>query len=296
MFSFAHSAFDPLVISIIIGIFLSNLVSDKGEARSGIEACLRFSLPAGIAIYGMQLNFSGLQTANWSMVVMAFALMFTVAYIFSKYVTGLGSELSLLIASGLSICGASAIVVIAAALGARREDTSISIISVMIAGLTGMIGYRLLAGTALLPPDDVPLLVGTTLPMLGQVKVAARAFGQGTLEMAVNYKLIRMSALPLVAILAMAMSRKKGASGGRPWFMAVFFILAFLSNISGDIASLRGVAGHISGFFLTAALASIGLSVDFDTILDKGISPPVAAGVSWGMITIIILLAVVVMP
>ena len=295
IFSFAHNAFDPLVISIIIGIFLSNLIGGSSGIRNGIEACLRQTLPAGIALYGMQLDFSGFQMANWSIVGMAFVLMFAIAYLFSRYVTGLGYQLSLLIASGLSICGASAIVVVAAASGARREDTSISIISVMIAGLTGMVVYRMAAGTSLLPPDGVSLLVGTTLPMFGQVKVAARAFGQGALDMAVNYKLIRMSALPLVALLVMVMDRGKSVSGSRPWFMTVFFLLALLSNISTDIASLRGVAGNISSFLLTAALASIGLSVDFDTIMNKGIAPPLAAWVSWGLTTIIIFLVLSVM-
>ena len=295
VFSFAHSAFDPLVISIIIGIFLSNLIEESSGIRGGIESCLRLTLPSGIALYGMQLDFSAFQMGNWSLVIMSFVLMFTIAYLFARYVTGLGSELSLLIASGLSICGAAAIVVVAAASGARREDTSISIISVMIAGLTGMVIYRLVAGTSLLPTDGVPLLVGTTLPMFGQVKVAARAFGQSALDMAVNYKLIRISALPLVALLVMVMGRRKGVSGSRPWFMSVFFLLALLSNISTDIASLRGVTGHVSAFLLTAALASIGLSVDFDTIMKKGIAPPVAAGVSWGLTTIIIFLVISVM-
>jgi len=292
VFSFAHSAFDPLVISIIIGIFLSNLLSGKGESRDGIEACLRFALPSGIAIYGMQLDFSGFLAGNWTMVLVAFMLMFAITYLFSRYAMGLGTELSLLMASGLSICGASAIVVVASAAGARREDTSISIISVMIAGLTGMIIYRLVAGTSLLLPEGAPLLVGTTLPMFGQVKVAARAFGQDALDMAVNYKLIRMSVLPVVALLAIFMTRKKSASGSRPWFMAVFFLLALWSNISPDIEALRGAAKHISSFLLTAALASIGLSVDFDTILEKGIAPPVAAGISWAATTIIIALVV----
>jgi uncharacterized integral membrane protein (TIGR00698 family) len=291
VFSVAHSAFDPLVISIIIGIFLSNLIGDKSGIRHGIESCLRFSLPTGIALYGIQLDFSGFQLGNWTVVAISFLLMFAVTYLFSSYVTGLGSGLRLLLASGLSVCGASAIVVIAAVAGSKREDTSIAIISVMVAGLTGMVIFRLMADTSLMPPEGVPLLVGTALPMLGQVKVAARAFGQEAMDMAVNYKLIRLSALPVVALLVMAVDRGNKSSGSRPWFMAVFFLLALLSNISPDIASLRGGVGHASAFLLTAALASIGLSVDFDTILEKGIAPPVAASVSWGMTTIIIALA-----
>ena len=295
IFSLAHSAFDPLVMSIIIGIFISNLIGEHSGFRHGIEACLRLTLPAGIALYGMQLDFSAFQSGNWPIVLISFAVMFAIAYLFSRFVTGLGYGLSLLVASGLSICGASAIVVIASAAGARREDTSISIISVMIAGLTGMVIYRMLAGTSLLPEEGVPLLIGTTLPMLGQVKVAASAFGQDVLKAAVNYKLIRLSALPLVALLAMYKGRGKGIRGGTPWFMAVFFLLALLSNLSSEIASLRGAAGHLSGFLLTAALASIGLSVDFDAIMEKGMAAPVAAGISWGITTLVIYLAMAVM-
>ena len=219
MFSFAHSAFDPLVLSILIGLLLSGIMSKDAAARKGVEACLRFALPSGIALYGMKLNFSGLETSHLPLVAFAFVLMFVVAYVFSRHVVGLSKGLSLLIATGLSVCGASAIVVVGAAAGARREDTTVSIISVMIAGLTGMILYRLLPGTSLLSQHGMPLLIGSPLTMFGQVKVAAIAFGHDTLEVAVNYKLMRVAALALVAVGALLIGRKEGFKGGsKPWF------------------------------------------------------------------------------
>jgi len=293
LFSFAHSAFDPLVLSIIVGLLLSSLIRAGNEVRSGVEESLRVTLPAGIALYGMKLDVSGFMPSYLPMTAFAFLLMFALSYLFSRYVAGLGQGLSFLIATGLSVCGASAIVVVAAAAGTRREDTTVSIISVMITGLTGMIIFRLLAGTSLLTTEGAPLLIGTTLPMFGQVKVAARAFGESTLHMAVNYKLVRISALALVALVALAIGRKEGFRGGsKPWFMAVFFLLAILSNVSEDVASLRAAAGHASSFLLTAALASIGLSVDLDVMLEKGTAPPLAAGVSWGIASLIIALVV----
>lgn len=286
LMSLSHSAMDPMLIAIVIGIFLSNLLNVSEGVMRGGQACLRLTLPAGFALYGMQLDLPAVQSGHWQLVLLVSAVMFLVTYFFSRYVAGFDFGLSLLIATGLSVCGVIAIVVIAAIVGARREDTSTSILAVMIAGFVGMIIYRLLPGTYIVPVDGISLLVGSTLPMLGQVKVAAMAFGGGVFNAAVNYKFLRISILVILALVVILVSRRKGLAYSRPWFLVLFVLLAVLSNVSAVVASMRDMAGHISGVLLTAAMASIGLSVDIDVMHEKAIAAPISAGVTWGLVSL----------
>ncbi|MDP2157742.1 MAG: putative sulfate exporter family transporter, partial [Nitrospirota bacterium] len=138
-----HASFDSLVISIIIGMLLGNLVGSRDYFSSGLDIGVKVMLPVGIALYGMQLSVSGLRPGLVFGLLLVFGALFFSTLLLSR-VFRLNSSISLLLASGLSICGASAIAVISPLIRARREDTSISILSVMMLGLIGMIFYPLI--------------------------------------------------------------------------------------------------------------------------------------------------------
>lgn len=289
--SLAHEAMNPMVISIVFGMLLSNIFSISDGVVRGGEACLRLTLPAGLALYGIQLEFPLVQAGHWQLAVLIIVVMFLVSYLFSRYVAGLEHGLSLLVATGLSFCGAAGVMVMAAIIGARREDTSASILAVVITGFAGMIIYRLLAGSHIVPVDGIALLVGCAIPMLGMVKVAAMAFGEETLQAASSYKLLCMSFLIVLGLVVYMVRRRKDASRPMPWFMVVFMLLAVLSNASGVVASMKEVAGHTSGVLLTAALASAGLSVDIDEMREKAMAVLMSAGVAWGFVSLSMALA-----
>lgn len=289
LFSMINAAFDPLAISIIFGLIISGIIEKEGMAR-GAEASLSFTLPVGIALYGIQLDFSELHMRLWPFALMAIAVTMLAGYFVCKGL-GLGRPLSFLIATGLSICGASAIVVVAAAAGLRREDISTAVIAVMVAGLAGMVFYLMVPVALVLDASEIPLLLGSTLPMMGQVKVAANSYGPGVMDSAIAYKLIRISALAVVALAALAGGRRSGRMGRPPWFMVGFVLLAVLSNMSAEVASLRPAVGHVSAFILTSALAAIGLSLDFEVLVKNGSAPVVGAGISWAIASLAMTLA-----
>ena len=191
----------------------------------------------------------------------------------------------------MSVCGASAIVVVAPVLRARREDTSIAILSVMTVGLTGMLFYRFLPDLMGLSVERFAFLSGLTLPMFGQVKVASASMGPESLQFASNFMLMRISALVLVAALAvMFPSEGEGKGSYVPWFMGVFFALALASNLSQTVADMREFVEPVSKFSLSVALAAIGLSLHFDSVTEKGASPIFTCFLSWGIVVLTIYL------
>ena len=64
-------------------------------------------------------------------------IVFLFGIIFCKYIVGISSALSILVAVGTSICGASAIATVGPAIKAKAEDIGLSL--AVIAGITSLL-------------------------------------------------------------------------------------------------------------------------------------------------------------
>ncbi len=282
-----NASFDPLVVSIIVGMLTGNLIGEKEYFGKGSEGAIKIFLPVGIALYGTQLVFDELKFGLIFSIFLVFICLFGLTLIVSR-VLNIDRKIAVLLASGLSICGASAIAVISPLVGAKKEDTSISIISVMMLGLVGMIFYPMLYEFFSLTRDEYNFFTGTTLPMLGQVKVAAGSVCPECLNVAMKIKLVRISFLLFVVSVAVFLSGKEEKKIKIPWFIVGFILFAFLGNFTKLLAHVLEYFKASSAFFLSAALAAIGFSVDFDSIVEKGVTPLAALFISWGVVILLI--------
>ncbi len=281
-----HASFDPLVISIIIGMFLGNLLAKKEYFEGGIEASIKVFLPAGIALYGAQLVVHDITPGVVGGLVAVFSVMFGLALVVSK-VFSINNKVAVLIASGLAVCGTAAITIISPLIRARRSDTSISIISVMMLGLTAMILYPLLFDYLALTKNEFAFLSGATLPMLGQVKVAAGSICEDCLSVAVKIKLFRISFLFFLVTVVLFLSGTEGKRIAIPWFIVLFVVLAVAVNITDIFNPYLAHLRKASSFFLSTALAGIGFTADFDSIVDNGMAPLGTAFLTWGVVIIL---------
>ncbi len=288
MLSLVHPSFDSLVISIIFGMLVANIIKDREIFEKGIAFALKLFLPLGIALYGAQLQFEGARLKLWIYVILTLVMLFALTYFISR-VLGLSKTVGILLSTGISICGASAIAVIAPLIKARKEEISISIIVVMLVGLAGMISYPLISDFLVLKDGEFAFLSGATLPMLGQVKAVALTAGQDSLETALKLKLIRISCLIFIPIAALALLGRENKFY-IPWFILVFIALAIGVNLTEKAKIIKELTQPVSKFFLSAALAAIGLSVDFDAIAEEGAKPLFTVCLSWGIVVLLIYL------
>lgn len=286
-----HPSFDLLVISIIFGMLVSSIIGDRSSIEPGIELATKLFLPLGIGLYGMQVAITGVSFKFLPLIATTSIITFFVTYFISRGI-GIDKEISIMLSAGMSICGASAIVVIAPLILAKKEDVSISLISLLTVGLTGMLVFKMFHNIVTISPEDYALMSATTLPMFGQVRVAALAMGDEALKLAVNLKLIRIAMLIFVAIGVLIYGGKKRTGFPIPWFMFVFFGLAVAVNTSKDVASFRSFVAPIGQFSLSTALAAIGLSIDIEVIMEKGSRPLLAAFLSWSIIVLMLYLTV----
>ncbi|GAB4405697.1 MAG: putative sulfate exporter family transporter [Thermodesulfovibrionales bacterium] len=300
-----HPSFDALVVSIILGMLLSNILAKREMLQKGIDIMLRFFLPAGIALYATQLTFgNSINYWMWLSVIAVFIFSFLMTFLVARAFR-LPESLAVLLASGFAVCGASAIAVISPLVNARKEDTSIATIAIMVMGLISMVFYPILWDVADMTTGEIAFFSGTTIPMLGQVKVAAGAAGLDVLSLAVRFKLVRISMLLFIAAGLLVFSRRWKSHNTEtpmeitaegvvspglhiPWFMIAFIVLALIVNLTDAFQPITRISEPISRFLLSSALAAIGLSVDLDSITSEGARPLLAVFLSWAIVVLFV--------
>ncbi len=289
--SFINPVFDPLVVGILIGIFLANLFEGSRfveEAAFGIKVFL----PLGIGLYGFQLRFQNhLPAVELLGLVGIFLCLFVLTYLLSR-IARLNPRVSTLLATGASVCGASAIAVISPAIGAKRRETSIAILAVMTTGLFWTILFPVIQNLFSLKGQWFGFLAGTTLPMLGLVKVTAVNAGQKALSVALRLKYLRISSLLFMVTLALLFSGIRQRGLRVPYFMFFFLLFAVLTNLTDIPVNALHLLAQASRFFLTATLSAIGLSTSFEALTEEGLKPFMVTFLSISMVIILTLLVI----
>ncbi len=135
---FVHAAvdFSPLVIGVVLGIIAANTGLIVPAMRPGIAFASRQLLRLGIVLLGLRLSFDEVRALGWQgllavICVVAFTF-FGVQWLGRRL--GLSSGLSLLVATGYSICGASAVAAMEPLSGADEEETAYAIALVTLCG------------------------------------------------------------------------------------------------------------------------------------------------------------------
>ncbi|RMF99689.1 MAG: putative sulfate exporter family transporter [Nitrospirae bacterium] len=272
--SFLSSVFDPLVLGITLGIIISNLVERGSEFEKGIRDAIRWFLPIGISLYGFQLRFEGGLSGNSVLAVyLVFIFTLIVGLVISKKIFSLSTNTSILIASGLSICGASAIAVISPAIGARREETSVSVLAVMTAGIVFTVIYPFLKDLGILTPWVYAFISGATLPMLGLVKSAASQIDVTTLTLALKFKYLRIASLVFMVAFGVLFSGMRRGFLKVPRFMLFFIIFVLIANLVQIPEGMITYLGRAATLFLTLTLTAIGLRADIGAVSEMGFRP-----------------------
>lgn len=281
-----HPSLDALAISLIIGIVLRNTLGPVVAVQSGVRLATMIFVPVGVILYGSRLDlltFTALPVYTTLIVIGGMAAFFLVINGAGRLM-GIDPGTRILMAAGTAICGASAIAVLSPVTRARSRDTSMALIVITTAGLIGVLIYPVIANLLTMPAATYGIFSGATLQQTGIVKLAAAHMGDEAVSLAVTVKMVRVAMLaPLAVILAAALLKPDGDTSGRGrtlsmafrqvWFIPLFIAAALLFSFYEPAAALKVDIEPLATIFLSLALASIGLTVDFDSIRTKGPRP-----------------------
>ncbi|NLU66568.1 putative sulfate exporter family transporter [Streptomyces sp. HNM0574] len=285
-----------LTAAVLLGILAAHLPGARGlvngACRPGLSLAGKRLMRAGIVLLGLKLSVGDVLGIGWATVLMVCAV---VAATFAGTVwlgrrLGLPGDQPLLIATGYSICGASAIGAVAevrrggdpAADRELERDTATSVALVTLCGTLAIAVLPLLQHPLGLDDGQFGRWVGAGVHDVGQVVATAQTAGEHALGQAVLVKLMRVALLaPLVAAVALSVRRRRAHAGSAasartrrpplvPLFVLGFLAMVLLRTTGLLPAAALDAAGTAQELLLAAALFGLGSAVHLPSLARTG--------------------------
>jgi uncharacterized integral membrane protein (TIGR00698 family) len=310
-----------MTLAVVLGLLAANLPGTgtwaAGSARHGLDFAGRHLMRAGIVLLGLKVSVMDVLGLGWQSLLLITAVVlasFAGTYGISRLFR-LPREASLLIATGFSICGASAIGAMAAVRRIRHVDTVLPVALVTLCGTLAIGVLPLLMHPLQLTPAAFGAWTGASVHDVGQVVATAQTAGTAALAIAVVVKLTRVILLaPIVAAagihqrVEISRNARNGApdpvvEGGvelKPPPVVPLFVVGFVAMVglrSGGwlTPGWLDAAAAAQDLLLGMALFGLGSAVRVQTLLHTGARALLAALSSWLLIAVLGLGAAVLM-
>ncbi|MFD6913784.1 YeiH family protein [Streptomyces virginiae] len=274
-----------LTASVVLGIAVAHLPGlrtfVRAAARPGLSLAGRRLMRMGIVLLGLGLGLDQVLRLGWATVAMVVGVV-AATFLGTLWLgrrLGLPGDQPLLIATGYSICGASAIGAVSEVSGSDEEDVAASVALVTLCGTLAIGILPLLQEPLGLSDLAFGRWVGAGVHDVGQVVATAQTAGPAALGEAVLVKLMRVALLaPLVAAVAFSVrARRRGvrtASGRRPAPVPLFvlgFLAAAALRATGVLPEVALEWAHTAQeALLAAALFGLGSAVHLPTLARTG--------------------------
>ena len=274
-------AVSPLLWAIIAGIIVTNLVTLPSSWQSGIGFTAKKVLRVGIVLLGLQLSLSQIAALGWKMLLVVVAIV-AIGIASGAYVgklLGIPKKLTLLIATGFSICGAAAVAGADGVLDSDEEDVATAIGLVVLWGSLMIPLAPLLARLTGLSEREAGFFIGGSTHEVAQVVAAAGMMGSTALAAAVLVKLARVLMLaPVIAGLGIWVRRQGITGNGKrpplvPLFVIGFLVAAGVATTGWIPEAWLAVIKQLQTYLLACAMFALGLGVRVSTLAKVGIRP-----------------------
>ena len=276
---------EPAIIAILIGIMLRA----RGRVPSACELGVKKSehlLMAGIVLMGAELHFARLVQQGSAILIVIIVTMG--AGIVSIYGVGrllrLPRALALLLSVGTTICGGTAIAIVAPILRAPEDETSYAIGTISLWGLAAILLYPVIAHRLGVSDVVFGVFAGTAIHSTPQVVGAGFVYSELAGHTATAVKLVRNCFIaPVVLAVALSEAPRQAVAGSVsapatlrkafPWFLFGFFILAGMNSagwLDSGAASLMAQSGK---FLMLVGMAGVGLNTNLGAFRVIGLRP-----------------------
>nr|WP_246097765.1 putative sulfate exporter family transporter [Streptomyces botrytidirepellens] len=290
-----------LTAAVVLGIGAAHLPGTRGlvrgRGRAGLSLAGKRLMRLGIVLLGLKLSLDDVLGLGWATVAMVFCVVaatFGGTWWLGRRM-GLRGDQPLLIATGYSICGASAIGAVSEVSDSDERDVATSVALVTLCGTLAIAVLPLLQQPLGLGDAQFGRWVGASVHDVGQVVAAAQTAGPAALKEAVLVKLMRVALLaPLVAALAVSVRTRAGArrtttAGTRrpplvPLFVAGFLCMVALRSTGLPSATALDAAATGQELLLAAALFGLGSAVHLPSLTRTGARVAALGLCAWGVI------------
>lgn len=296
-------AVNPSTVAVVLGALVVNLGVHRPALHVGTHVASHRMLRTAVVLLGLQLGLQQLLhlgVGGAAVVVVTVATTFIGTQLLGRLL-GVPPAQALLIATGFSICGASAVAAMEEVAGGDDDDTGIAVALVTLCGSLAILVLPALRGPLGLDPVAFGSWVGASVHDVGQT-VATASRVPGALTSAVVVKLSRVILLaPLVAGVAVTQRRRTAnatssaadtASSTRRPPLLPLFVVGFLTAIAlastGVLpASVLHLAKLAQEILLAAALFGLGTGIQLTVLRRTGGRALTLGLLSWLLVGVV---------
>ncbi len=282
----------PLVGGVVLGVVMANTGAVRPALGPGITFAAKRLLRAGVVVLGLRLSLD--QVRDLGVVGALAVIAVVVATFFGVRLLARAMHvrpgLGLLVATGYSICGASAVAAMEPLADADEEEVAYAIGLVTLCGSLSIAVLPAIGHALGLGAEQFGTWAGAGVHDVGQVTATASAYAEVSLAPALLVKLTRVILLaPLVAGVGLWRRRQhRDVAGKRPPVVPLF-VVGFLGMIAlratgwlSDEALLR--AKDLEQALLTAGMFGLGCGVAFARLRRLGGRPLALGMASWVLV------------
>ena len=271
-----HYGAPTMLFALLIGIAFHFLM-ELPRCAPGIEYSASTLLRIGIGLLGVRITFHDLASLGWTPVLIVIGLILATigSGIGFSMLFGRRLRFGILTGSAVAICGASAALAVSSVLKKDHRletDTLFTVIAVTFLSTLAMVAYPVIFDA--LGYDDLTAgaLIGATIHDVAQVIGAGYSVSDEAGDVATYIKLLRVSALPVVVIVAAIIfgARGNAAKGAFPWFAVGFALTLTLNSLGWIPELLRGFVESLSRWLLVIAIAALGVRTSLKAMLGLG--------------------------
>ena len=291
------SPISPIIIAIILGLLISNSVKNIHNYSEGFAFSIKYLLKLGIIFLGIRLSISDILlygSQGLLVIIPCIAISIFIVSNLRKYFQ-VSDNLSLLIAVGTSICGATAIVALAPAINAKKEEISYAIANITVFGLIAMFLYPLLAFIVFNDNSlAVGLFLGTSIHETAQVAGSGMIYAEqyenpSVLDIATVIKLVRNTMMVMVIPLLAYVARKNSKQNNKinigsifPYFIIGFLVFGMIRTIGDQFEYQIGselwnnfimYIKFSAELLLIIAMSAVGYNTKLDKFKNLGLKP-----------------------
>lgn len=281
-------------VAVVLGLLTANLGLHRVPLHRGTHIASHRLLRIAVVLLGLQLGLPQLRQlglGGLAVVVLTVAITFAGTLLLGRLLR-LPPARALLIATGFSICGASAVAAMRDVAGGDEEDTAVAIALVTLCGSLAILLLPALRAPLHLDAAAFGSWVGASVHDVGQT-VATASRVDGALTAAVLVKLSRVVLLaPLVAGVALVMRRKAAAKAATPQPPALpLFVAGFLAAVAVSSTQLvplplLAAAHNIQEVLLVSALFGLGTTINLRSLRHTGGRALLLGLISWLLVAL----------
>lgn len=276
-----HYGAPAMLMALLLGISL-NFLSEEGKAVKGIVFSSTIILRLGVALLGARISVELLYNLGGmliSLVILGVVCTIAFGLIISRF-TKFNWRFALLTGASVAICGASAAMAISAILPKDKDfeqNLIFTVLGVTILSTIAMITYPIIVDTLEFNTKQSGVFLGGTIHDVAQVVGAGFSVSNETGEVATLVKLIRVSMLAPVVLIASLFIRSNNTSKtkGRktpllPFFVVGFLVLATINSFGWIPKQVSPFINSCSSWALLISISAVGMRTSIKQMISVG--------------------------